>query len=82
MKTYEKWLHFPEVALAAPFILAHSLYQGWHSWRRICGVAFNFIMLTGGRDRLDRSVHFKGGPTLLARPDFIGARPGRTGCGQ
>jgi hypothetical protein len=71
MKTNENWLDFLEVALAAPLFTAHSLYQGWYSWRQTGDVAPNFMTAMGGRDRLDRSVHFAGGPTLLARPIYV-----------
>ena len=71
MKAKENWLDFPKTALAARLFTAHSLYQGWNSWRRSGDVAANFMTARGGRDRLDRSVHSAGGPTLLARPNSV-----------
>ena len=68
MKTNENLLDFSKAALAVKKFTAHSLYQGWHSWRRTGDVEHNFMTASGGRDRLDRSVHFMGGPHLLARP--------------
>ena len=71
MNTYENLHEFVVAALAALPAAAHSLSQGWYSWRRTGDVARNFMTVTGGRDRLDRSVHAAGGPTLLARPVFF-----------
>ena len=71
MKAKENWLDFPKTALAARLFTAHSLYQGWNSWRRTGDVAADFMTARGGRDRLDRSVHSAGGPNLLARPNSV-----------
>jgi hypothetical protein len=77
MKTCENWLEFYRVALAALSVCEHSLYQGWHSWRRTGDVATNFMTTMGGRDRLDRSVRLTDGPNLLARPNFVAVAVGQ-----
>ena len=71
MKTCEKWLNETEVALAADVFTEHSLYQGWYNWRRSGDVAPNFMTVKGGLDRLDRSGLSAGGPSLLARPNYV-----------